>query len=365
ERPLIHAEDQCRPMERDLLVHVLEEMKDAREVVVDHEVLDAVEEDHAAGSVVHEVRDQVAQAVQIVRIDVIVAERRREPDDADLLFSATPDDVVRVLACDVHVAPAGVDRPLERREGLLRLLLLHQVGATFLEVLLLPEEKVLEKLVLLEGEQERRREPPHGTALPSGSPFLYVSYRLSHLRLIGAAAHPVVIARSSEDEHQPIEADVLRRCARPEPGAAGRNFYRAMAFRPLAMAAAVVGIIRGSALGDAFDLEDEQAKFLVTPYGAPSDPPRMGKRGTVMVIFLPRHGKDHRIPPHKLNHRANLWALKELGATHVLATSSTGSLKKTIHPGTFVVPDDFIGYWDVPTYYDDRTVVAKALEPFR
>ena len=124
------------------------------------------------------------------------------------------------------------------------------------------------------------------------------------------------------------------------------------------MAPAVVGIIGGSALGDAFELEDEQAKFLVTPHGAPSDPPRMGKRGAVTVIFLPRHGKDHRIPPHKLNHRANLWAMKEIGATHILATSSTGSLKKTIHPGTFVVPDDFIGYWDIPTYYDDRVVHA-------
>jgi len=124
------------------------------------------------------------------------------------------------------------------------------------------------------------------------------------------------------------------------------------------MASAVVGIIGGSALGDAFELEDEQAKFLVTPYGAPSDPPRMGKHGGVTVVFLPRHGKDHRIPPHKLNHRANLWAMKELGATHILATSSTGSLKKTIHPGTFVVPDDFIGYWNIPTYYDDRVVHA-------
>jgi 5'-methylthioadenosine phosphorylase len=124
------------------------------------------------------------------------------------------------------------------------------------------------------------------------------------------------------------------------------------------MAPAVVGIIGGSALGDAFELEDEQAKFLVTPYGAPSDPPRMGKRGDVTVLFLPRHGKDYRIPPHKLNHRANLWAMKELGVTHILATSSTGSLKKTIHPGTFVVPDDFIGYWDIPTYFDDRVVHA-------
>src|SRR2546426_375582 len=186
EGPLIDAEDQRRPMQGDLLVHVLEEMQDAREVVVDHEVLDPVEQDDGSGSVGHEVRDQVAQAVQVVRIDVVLAQRRREPDDADFLVSATPDDVVRMLARDVHRLPAGVDRLLERREGLLRLLLLHQVGAAFLEVLLLPEEKVLEKLVLLEGEQERPREPPHGTTLPSGGRFLYVSYRLSHLRLIWA-----------------------------------------------------------------------------------------------------------------------------------------------------------------------------------
>jgi 5'-deoxy-5'-methylthioadenosine phosphorylase len=124
------------------------------------------------------------------------------------------------------------------------------------------------------------------------------------------------------------------------------------------MGTVTVGIIGGSALGDAFALEDEQAKFLVTPHGAPSDPPRIGKHAGAAVIFLPRHGKDHRIPPHKLNHRANLWALKELGATHVVSTSSTGSLKKAIPPGTFVVPHDFVGYWDIPTYYDDRVVHA-------
>jgi len=122
------------------------------------------------------------------------------------------------------------------------------------------------------------------------------------------------------------------------------------------MAPALVGIIGGSALGDAFELEEEQARFLVTPHGAPSDPPRVGVHAGVPVAFLPRHGKDHRIPPHKLNHRANLWALKEIGATHVIGTSSTGSLKKAIRPGSFVVPDDFVGFWDIPTYYDDRVV---------
>ena len=125
---------------------------------------------------------------------------------------------------------------------------------------------------------------------------------------------------------------------------------------PDTMAPALVGIIGGSALGDAFDLEQEQARFLVTPHGAPSDPPRVGMHAGVQVAFLPRHGKDHRIPPHKLNHRANLWALKEVGATYVIGTSSTGSLKKAIRPGSFVVPDDFVGFWDIPTYYDDRVV---------
>jgi 5'-methylthioadenosine phosphorylase len=133
---------------------------------------------------------------------------------------------------------------------------------------------------------------------------------------------------------------------------------------PDTMAPALVGIIGGSALGDAFDLEEEQARFIVTPNGTPSDPPRVGTHAGVHVVFLPRHGKDHRIPPHKLNHRANLWALKEIGVTHVIGTSSTGSLKKTIRPGSFVVPHDFIGFWDIPTYYDDRVVhTTPSLDP--
>ena len=123
-----------------------------------------------------------------------------------------------------------------------------------------------------------------------------------------------------------------------------------------AMAPTLIGIIGGSALGDAFELEEEQAKFLMTPHGAPSDPPRVGHHAGVPVAFLPRHGKDHRIPPHKLNHRANLWALKEIGTSHIIGTSSTGSLKKTIHPGTFVVPDDFVAFWNIPTFFDDRVV---------
>src|SRR5256885_14665093 len=111
---------------------------------------------------------------------------------------------------------------------------------------------------------------------------------------------------------------------------------------PDTMASAIIGIIGGSALGDTFELEEEQAKFLVTPHGAPSDPPRVGMHAGVQEAFLPRHGKDHRIPPHKLNHRANVWALKEIGATHLIGTSSTGSLKTAVRTMTFVVRDEFV-----------------------
>ncbi len=124
------------------------------------------------------------------------------------------------------------------------------------------------------------------------------------------------------------------------------------------MAPSVVGILGGSALADVFPLEEERAEFLVTPHGAPSDPPRIGTVGDQKVAFLPRHGKEHRIPPHKLNHRANVWALKEVGATSILATASTGSLKRAIRPGDFVVPDDFVSFWTIPTFHDDRVVHA-------
>jgi 5'-methylthioadenosine phosphorylase len=84
----------------------------------------------------------------------------------------------------------------------------------------------------------------------------------------------------------------------------------------------------------------------------------VGRVGKVEVAFLPRHGAGHRIPPHRVNYRANLWALRKLGARRILATSSTGSLKRGIRPGTLVVPDDYVGFWMIPTYHDDRVVHA-------
>src|SRR2546427_3879881 len=212
EGTFVHAEDQGGPSQRNLLVHVLQEVEDPREVVVDHEVLDSVQQDDRPWRLVQEVPDQVAQVVQIVRIDVVLAQRRREPHDADVLVALPADHVIRMLPRDVERTPAGVDRLLKHHEGPLRLLLLDEVGPSLLEVLLFAEKKVLEKLVLLESEQERPWKRPHGTSLLSGGPILYVSYRLSTLRLISVAERSTATnARSS---------------------AAGWNLYRGSAVRP-------------------------------------------------------------------------------------------------------------------------------------
>lgn len=129
---------------------------------------------------------------------------------------------------------------------------------------------------------------------------------------------------------------------------------------PLAreMARRTIGILGGSGLQDPSIVEDGTAKPVTTPYGTPSDPPIVGRHGGVSVVFLPRHGAGHRIPPHRVNHRANLWAFRELGVTHVLSTTSTGSMKRSIRPGSFVVPHDFVAFWSIPTFHDDEVLHA-------
>ncbi len=130
------------------------------------------------------------------------------------------------------------------------------------------------------------------------------------------------------------------------------------------MAHAVVGLIGGSGLRDASLVEAGERAPTETPYGRPSEAPVVGRHGDLRIVFLSRHGAGHRIPPHRLNHRANLWALKELGATAVLATASTGSLKKSIRPGSFLVPDDYVAFWSIPTFHDEDVVHATpGLDP--
>ena len=116
----------------------------------------------------------------------------------------------------------------------------------------------------------------------------------------------------------------------------------------------MIGIIGGSGLAVPTLLEGARDTFPATPHGDPSGPLVLARHGRTEVAFLARHGRGHAIPPHRVNHKANLWALKNAGATAVLATSSVGSLKQPIRPGTFLVPHDYVAFWNVPTFFDDE-----------
>jgi 5'-methylthioadenosine phosphorylase len=104
----------------------------------------------------------------------------------------------------------------------------------------------------------------------------------------------------------------------------------------------VIGIIGGSGLYAIDAIEDAQWLAVDTPWGAPSDELLMGRIEGVRFVFLPRHGRGHRIPPSDLNARANVDALKRAGCTDLLAISAIGSLREEIPPGHFVAVDQFI-----------------------
>jgi 5'-methylthioadenosine phosphorylase len=104
----------------------------------------------------------------------------------------------------------------------------------------------------------------------------------------------------------------------------------------------VLGVIGGSGLYEIDGLEDKRWVSVDTPWGAPSDQLLTGTLGGVKLVFLPRHGRGHPIPPSGLNFRANIHALKALGCTDILSVSAVGSLREELNPGMFVVVDQFI-----------------------
>jgi 5'-methylthioadenosine phosphorylase len=105
---------------------------------------------------------------------------------------------------------------------------------------------------------------------------------------------------------------------------------------------AEVAIIGGSGIYDPKMLDDSRKLQVYTPYGAPSDLISLGTYENRKVAFIPRHGQSHQIPPHKINNRANIWALKQLGVKSIIASSAVGSLRKDYEPGDFVITDQFI-----------------------
>ena len=103
-----------------------------------------------------------------------------------------------------------------------------------------------------------------------------------------------------------------------------------------------IGIIGGSGLYTIDAMEDVETLVLDTPWGAPSDTLVRGRIGAVRFVFLPRHGRGHRLSPTEVNARANIHALKQAGCTDVLAISAIGSLREELPPGHFVAVDQFI-----------------------
>jgi 5'-methylthioadenosine phosphorylase len=120
----------------------------------------------------------------------------------------------------------------------------------------------------------------------------------------------------------------------------------------------VLGVVGGSGIYDLPGLERVSSLEVSTPYGAPSSAIVRGELGGTSLLFLPRHGSSHQFPPHQINYRANICALKKLGATHVVSLSAVGSMREAIAPGHVVVVDQYIDLTKrrTSTFFEDGIV---------
>lgn len=105
-----------------------------------------------------------------------------------------------------------------------------------------------------------------------------------------------------------------------------------------------LAIIGGSGLAALKGLEINRQQMQPTPYGEPSGPLTFGLLNNKEVVFLPRHGNPHVIPPHKINYRANIWALKENGVNRIIGVNAVGGITGEMYPGRIVIPDQIIDY---------------------
>ena len=108
------------------------------------------------------------------------------------------------------------------------------------------------------------------------------------------------------------------------------------------MSETTIGVIGGSGLYDMEGLEQVERTRVETPFGDPSDEYVTGKLNGAKMVFLPRHGRGHRLLPSEVNYRANIYGMKQLGVERIISVSAVGSLKDAIAPGHIVIPDQFI-----------------------
>ncbi|HYN96266.1 MAG TPA: S-methyl-5'-thioadenosine phosphorylase [Pilimelia sp.] len=127
---------------------------------------------------------------------------------------------------------------------------------------------------------------------------------------------------------------------------------------------AELAVIGGSGLYALLD--DATEHEIETPYGPPSDAITVAVVGGRRVAFLPRHGRDHRHPPHRIPYRANLWALRALGVRQILAPCAVGGLRADLGPGSFVLPDQLIDRTSgrAQTFYDTGAVHVSFADPY-
>ena len=129
-----------------------------------------------------------------------------------------------------------------------------------------------------------------------------------------------------------------------------------------------IGIIGGSGLYEIRGLTIKNRRTLTTPFGKPSEKYLIAKMGNKEIIFLPRHGKHHNIPPHMINYRANIWGFKKLGVERILSISAVGGINKGFKPGDIVILDQILDMTKnrKSTFYEGKNGVVHVdfTEPF-
>ena len=120
-----------------------------------------------------------------------------------------------------------------------------------------------------------------------------------------------------------------------------------------------IALIGGTGLAALGELEIEFEQQISTPYGPPSAPIMVGELNNTTLMFLPRHGTGHTIPPHRINYRANIWALHSLGVSEIIAVNAVGGIRADTPPSALIVPDQLIDYsWGREgTFYDGLTEI--------
>jgi 5'-methylthioadenosine phosphorylase len=133
----------------------------------------------------------------------------------------------------------------------------------------------------------------------------------------------------------------------------------------MALPTAEIGVFGGTGFHSL--MEGAEEHDIDTPFGAPSASVTIGEIGGRTVAFLPRHGKHHQLPPHMINYRANLWAMKQLGVTRLIGPNACGSLQHNVRPGDFVICDQFVDrtWGRKDTFYDGPTTThVSSADPY-